>query len=138
MKAQRNLKIILIVAILVFISGIVGDNISELKICGLYTNCASDLIFSYGRPIINLFSVIVLFLTPLVLFGEKFIAYWLPRILWSVPLPIIFTFSTPIQCSGFLGCIPEREWVAWVSGLVWAVIIVFAMFVKYLKQRKSS
>ena len=138
MKTKKIFRIFLILSIIIFLSGLVGVYSEELKICTENSLCANKMFYGYGRPVVQLFSIIVSFLIPLSLFSDRFISYWTPRILWSLPLPIIFTFTTPMHCSGFLGCIPSRGGMAVATGLLWVGILIVAMIVKSIAWKKQT
>ncbi len=142
MNVNKRYILLIVIFLTIFISGVVSDMSANMGICAIHTTCATNLIFKYGRPIIYLFSVIILFTTPLVLFSDRFVNYWIPRILWSLLLPIFITFISPTYCGGFLGCLFEREQIARAVGILWAGILAICMVIKGIrdnaKRKKGS
>lgn len=130
MSPRKKLLLVLVVSVLILVSGVVASNSVQLGICNLYDTCTDNLVFAYGRPVVGLFLIIVPFLLVLCFFSKKTIQYWLPRILWTLPIPIILTFATDIQCGGFLGCIPTRDWVAEKSAILYVALFALLILIR--------
>lgn len=137
MTAKRKTVYLFLFNILVFIVSVIAMKVEELNICAPYSDCSILYIFNLGEPLFQLFSFLLPFTLLLFLFKEDALRYWLPKVLWTLPIPIVLTFLTPMNCSGFLGCIPSREQTAWITGALYVGIFLLAIFIRALRKSKQ-
>ncbi len=137
MTAKRKTVYLFLFNILVFIVSIVLDSSEKIGICSSMS-CGDLFIFALGRPLLQLFSLLLPFTLLLSLFKEDALRYWLPKVLWTLPIPIVLTFLTPMNCSGFLGCIPSREQTAWLTGAIYVGIFIFVIALRAIRNRSQK
>lgn len=100
-------------------------------------SCGDLFIFALGRPLLQLFSFLLPFTFLLSFFKEETLRFWFPKVIWTLPIPIIITFLTPMNCTGFLGCVPTREQSAWLTGALYVGIFLLAIVIRALRKSKQ-
>lgn len=136
MTAKRKTVYLFLFSVLVFIVSILLDNSEKIGICSSMS-CGDLFIFALGRPLLQLFSFLLPFTFLLSFFKEETLRFWFSRVIWTLPVPIIITFLTPMNCTGFLGCIPTREQSAWLTGTLYVGIFLLAILIHALRKPKQ-
>lgn len=138
MTAKRKTVYLLFLMVLIFIISLVARYSIRLGICDSHSVCSNNFYIAFGRPLFQLFSLLLPFTLLLSLFKEDALRYWFPKVLWTLPIPIVLTFLTPMNCSGFLGCIPSREQTAWLTGAIYVGIFVFVIALRAIRNRSQK
>lgn len=138
MTAKKKTLFVLMIFVLIYLLSIVAIKSEEIGFCAQNSLCSNNFFYALGRPLFKLFSFLLPFTLLLSLFKEDALRYWLPKVLWTLPIPIVLTFLTPMNCSGFLGCIPSREQTAWITGALYVGIFVFAIALRAIRNRSQK
>ncbi len=138
MTQSKKLTYIIAIFILILITGVFAFYKGDVSICNKYSICSYNLVFSYGKPVINFFSIILAFITPLVLASERFLKFWIEKILIFITIPALITIAVPVTCDGWICLTPGKEWVASVTALLFVGVMALAMLLDVLFFKKQK
>lgn len=131
MSHRKNLFVIIIICIAIFVFGVYSLSVSKLNFCSNYLKiCENNVPFNVGEPL-TIVTPFVVFIAFILLFLNKEI-YKILKYFFLILIPLfVLIFSTPIYCNGIV-CF-DRETVSWFSGTGFLIISLLIIVYKKIQ-----